>query len=549
MAIDKSLISGNTDMLILKLLEKQDMYGYQMIEELAKQSDHTFELKAGTLYPLLHLLEQKQYLVSYDGETVAGKTRKYYRITDEGKRFLVVRLSEWESYSAADHKTVWWSIRLCGGEFCLQEYNSPEEYIKDVQRYIRWSRAKVVATRELSDHINDQYDALRENGLNQKEAMRKAIEEMGDADVVGTELDIVHRPKVNWLLLLIAGVLLLSGILISAMLTSISLTVPKIIGIVLGVCVAAFLYFIDYTVLIRFPRALYGLLSLAAIFGLLYELWNGFAPLGYGFLFYLLLCYPIVLVGILFYEKNSESETKIIHYWLYAIFPLTLALINQAFPVFVLLLACELFIFCCGLKLKWLKWNRVNIFGVACMLIFLIIGVYLLSRFYHLFRLQENTGYLQQLDFFSVFREAELIGKSGMPVDVKVMSYFYDHPITLLLYEYGKFSLVFLLFVFGILFAILYRTSKKQDTEVGKLLTNTVLLIYILRIVFTALSDIGVLPNFFMCVPFVVTGGMFIIYDMALVGIILSVNRNESIAKDWIKLKSKRNAAKNGGQL
>ena len=81
MAIDKSLISGNTDMLILKLLEKQDMYGYQMIEELAKQSDHTFELKAGTLYPLLHLLEQKQYLVSYDGETVAGKTRKYYRIT------------------------------------------------------------------------------------------------------------------------------------------------------------------------------------------------------------------------------------------------------------------------------------------------------------------------------------------------------------------------------------------------------------------------------------------------------------------------------------
>ena len=44
MAIDKSLISGNTDMLILKLLEKQDMYGYQMIEELAKQSDHTLSL-------------------------------------------------------------------------------------------------------------------------------------------------------------------------------------------------------------------------------------------------------------------------------------------------------------------------------------------------------------------------------------------------------------------------------------------------------------------------------------------------------------------------
>ena len=101
MAIDKSLISGNTDMLILKLLEKQDMYGYQMIEELAKQSDHTFELKAGTLYPLLHLLEQKQYLVSYDGETVAGKTRKYYSITKQGCSLLDQKAQEWKTYARA----------------------------------------------------------------------------------------------------------------------------------------------------------------------------------------------------------------------------------------------------------------------------------------------------------------------------------------------------------------------------------------------------------------------------------------------------------------
>ena len=62
-------------MLVLNLLAEENMYGYQIIEELARQSNRTFELKAGTLYPLLHLLEQKNYLESYDGETVAGKTR------------------------------------------------------------------------------------------------------------------------------------------------------------------------------------------------------------------------------------------------------------------------------------------------------------------------------------------------------------------------------------------------------------------------------------------------------------------------------------------
>jgi transcriptional regulator, PadR family len=61
MAIDKSLLTGSTTMLILRLLEEADMYGYQMIEELSKKSNNVFALKAGTLYPLLHNLEQKNW--------------------------------------------------------------------------------------------------------------------------------------------------------------------------------------------------------------------------------------------------------------------------------------------------------------------------------------------------------------------------------------------------------------------------------------------------------------------------------------------------------
>ena len=45
MTVDKSLLAGSTTMLVLKLLDGQDMYGYQMIEELARRSDHAFALK------------------------------------------------------------------------------------------------------------------------------------------------------------------------------------------------------------------------------------------------------------------------------------------------------------------------------------------------------------------------------------------------------------------------------------------------------------------------------------------------------------------------
>ncbi len=85
MAVDKSLISGSTSMLILRLLEDRDMYGYEMIETLEAKSNNVFTLKAGTLYPLLHTLEEKNYLTSYECEA-NGKVRKYYSITKGGKK-------------------------------------------------------------------------------------------------------------------------------------------------------------------------------------------------------------------------------------------------------------------------------------------------------------------------------------------------------------------------------------------------------------------------------------------------------------------------------
>ena len=101
MTKDKGLSVGNTDMLILSLINECDMYGYQIIETLAQRSNHAFDLKTGTLYPLLHLLEQKKYLTSYEAATTTGKARKYYRITEDGRKYLGQRQKEWTEYAAA----------------------------------------------------------------------------------------------------------------------------------------------------------------------------------------------------------------------------------------------------------------------------------------------------------------------------------------------------------------------------------------------------------------------------------------------------------------
>ena len=92
MAVDKSLISGSTTLLILSLLEENDT--------LKGKSNNVFELKAGTLYPLLHSMEEKGWLTVYEQEA-GGKMRKYYRITRDGKKQYQAKKKEWKEYSEA----------------------------------------------------------------------------------------------------------------------------------------------------------------------------------------------------------------------------------------------------------------------------------------------------------------------------------------------------------------------------------------------------------------------------------------------------------------
>lgn len=100
MATDASLFSGSMTMLVLKLLEEKDMYGYEMIDTLCQRSNNVFEMKAGTLYPLLHTLVKQKCLESYEKE-VNGKTRKYYRLTAVGKKLLETKAKVWREYSEA----------------------------------------------------------------------------------------------------------------------------------------------------------------------------------------------------------------------------------------------------------------------------------------------------------------------------------------------------------------------------------------------------------------------------------------------------------------
>lgn len=106
MKFNRGLIGGSTDLLILFLIYNRDMYGYEIIQELELRSEGAFLFKEGTLYPILHRLEEDKYLKSYQKKGERGRARKYYKLTAEGKEFLKNEYELWQDFVGAVDKVL-----------------------------------------------------------------------------------------------------------------------------------------------------------------------------------------------------------------------------------------------------------------------------------------------------------------------------------------------------------------------------------------------------------------------------------------------------------
>lgn len=105
MKVDRELLKGSTNLLVLSVLENENMYGYEMIKKIKTKSENLFEFQEGTLYPILHKLEEKGFISSYWDE-VSGKKRKYYSLTNEGKKQLKSQKEEWKEFSTRVNQVI-----------------------------------------------------------------------------------------------------------------------------------------------------------------------------------------------------------------------------------------------------------------------------------------------------------------------------------------------------------------------------------------------------------------------------------------------------------
>jgi transcriptional regulator len=104
--LSKQTLDGNVEALLLGILESGPSYGYAIVKDLNDRAEGILQLGEGTIYPVLHRMEDKKMIAAKWRLAENGRRRKYYRLTPKGHRALAASREQWRVLSAVMTKVV-----------------------------------------------------------------------------------------------------------------------------------------------------------------------------------------------------------------------------------------------------------------------------------------------------------------------------------------------------------------------------------------------------------------------------------------------------------
>jgi DNA-binding PadR family transcriptional regulator len=106
MIVGKDLVAASATPLVLGILSEGESYGYAIIKRVAELSGGELQWTDGMLYPVLHRLERNGFVKAVWGSSESGRQRKYYRLTDGGKKELASQRRQWQMVDSALRRTL-----------------------------------------------------------------------------------------------------------------------------------------------------------------------------------------------------------------------------------------------------------------------------------------------------------------------------------------------------------------------------------------------------------------------------------------------------------
>lgn len=430
----------------------------------------------------------------------------------------------------------------------MEPSNKISDYLESVCAQIRWKKAHGIITKELEDHIIDQRDAFISEGFDDEKALDQAIQEMGDPIMVGSELDRTHRPKPEWGLILLTSTLLILGFLIRMFLTYdsgiASSAIGNIVLTIFGIAVMALAYFLDYTIIGKYPRAIYfGLFaitiaSMNIVPGIISigPKWNG----QYFYPKFLMLLFPTAFAGII-YNMRNKGYHGIILSGIYFIIPTLICLKIPSLSVLAIYSITCLVVLTFAIIRGWFNVKKLIgllLIYIPAILTTLFTIIHLMND-YQLTRLKSAINpYLDPggwgwmtINTRNIIANAKLIGHNqyGINTEGLLPSFDTDFLLTHLIDRLGWISFIAIVLI---LLAFIIRALKlvlNQKNVLGSLISISVITTFSIQVIIYILNNLGFQLIAPLTLPLISYGRIGTIINMFLIGIMLSVFRSSSL--------------------
>ena len=451
------------------------------------------------------------------------------------------------------------------------------EFLNSVCNQIKYKPIRNAISEELKNHIEDKKEELIEMGQNEEEAEKNAVEQMGDAEIIGKELNKVHRPRLDWKLLIILVVLLIFGFVISYIITenehtemmqymkegvSEYITTNYMIKyacfVAIGFGIGIIIYFCDYKKIKNKSLILYiiatAVIILAFLFGISVNGIN-FLRIGNYSIRSNTIAVPLYILAFIGFLENINEENKLTKLFkqknikinanilklvvLSLISLLMLSLIPSSSSVIVLAIT---YLILATKKIvsesKNKKKHLLILWGIPIIVVTLVIlfeffeNPYVLDKFTSVYKPEEykETEGWRSLNRKEIIESAQKIGEAGNMSDaIYLFDGFGNNEIISILAHFGwipTIALIVTVFTFSIKLVI---NSFKIREKYGSLVILGIGCMFILQSVFNILMNFNLIFDASFNLPFVTYGCGELLVNMMCLALIFAIYRKKDV--------------------
>lgn len=436
-----------------------------------------------------------------------------------------------------------------------------KEFLNTVCEQIKYKPIRNSISEELENHIEESKENYIRDGLEEKEAEEKAIVQMGNAEEIGKKLNKIHKPKLDWKLLIILIVLLGFGFLVAftretkIVSYKFDFIARYISSAIVGGILSIFIYFIDYTKIKKYSNIFYIIATLFMVYSLLF----GIKINGLSYIYFSLITFsPVIIAMPLYiiafvgfineekqYKKNIIILNRDINLKLLKIISLSiisiiiLAIIPSITSAFMLGL---IYLIIGSVKLVQkktnIKRNLLMLWGIPTILgLILLLGVmiekpYIVDRFVAVYNPESQVdGYgWVVLNKKIIINSAQILGEADDTSNaLEQIDEDVNYAFISILAHYGwVVSVGIVIAVLALSIELIINSIKIKEIN-GKLLIIGMSSMFILQSIFNILMNLNLIIDANFNLPFVSYGRLNLIVNMICLALVLAIYRRKDI--------------------